>query len=178
MAKSLQEQLLKAGVANRKQAVRGQKALNRKQKSQREGSLVEDEAAVQARDALAAKVERDRELNREQQRKADERAIQAQIRELITLNRLSERGEVAYSFTDGALIKSLSLRSEQRKALIAGSLAIARLGDSYELIPRQVAEKIGERDQSVIIVGGAAAEPAEQLDDAYADFQVPDDLMW
>lgn len=61
---------------------------------------------------------------------------------------------------------------------------IARLGDRYELLPRTAADKVRERDASLIVLdhGQAAGTPAlagSAEDDAYyAQFQVPDDLVW
>jgi len=43
MSKSLQDQLLKAGLANKKQAVKAKKAKNNKEKLKREGKEVLDE---------------------------------------------------------------------------------------------------------------------------------------
>ncbi len=46
-------------------------------------------------------------------------------------------------------------------------------------MPAGVAEKIRQRDESVILLLNtrSAAEQVEE-DDPYADFQIPDDLMW
>ena len=44
-------------------------------------------------------------------------------------------------------------------------------------MPRVIADKIAERDASLVVrVNKPTTEVAE--DDPYADFQVPDDLMW
>jgi len=43
VSKSLQDQLLKAGLANKKQAVRAKKAKNSKEKLKRAGKEVDDE---------------------------------------------------------------------------------------------------------------------------------------
>jgi uncharacterized protein YaiL (DUF2058 family) len=63
-------------------------------------------------------------------------------------------------------------------------LVIARLGDRYELLPRAAGDKVRERDASMIVLDhgqDAGSEPstATSEDDAYyAQFQVPDDLIW
>ena len=53
-----------------------------------------------------------------------------------------------------------------------------RLSGHFEVIPLEVAEKVAERAPHwpVIIAKVEAAQPDE--DDPYADFKVPDDLMW
>jgi len=177
MGNSIQDQLLKAGLGNKKQAVKARKAQNQKQKLKATGVQVEDEAEVLAREAQQEKVERDRELNRQKQAQADARAIAAQIQQLIEMNRIEERGETEFSFSVDSVIKTLQLADIHRKQLISGKLAIAKLGDGYEIVPRQVAEKIEERDGSVIVLKNNSSD-AEAVDDEYADYQVPDDLMW
>ena len=61
--------------------------------------------------------------------------------------------------------------------LSRGQLAIVRLDQGYELVPAKVAEKISQRDpQCVVVLNEARTELDEE--DPYADFQIPDDLMW
>lgn len=68
--------------------------------------------------------------------------------------------------------------------LINGRLAIARLvvdgsGESeYAIIPAVVADKIAQRDASSIVLNSALSQEEQDEDDPYADFKVPDDLMW
>jgi uncharacterized protein YaiL (DUF2058 family) len=59
---------------------------------------------------------------------------------------------------------------------MAGRLVIVRLGDATELVPRVIADKIAERDASLVVQVKKAAEV--DPDDPYAAFQIPDDLMW
>ncbi len=177
MGKSLQDQLLKAGLANKKQAVKAKKAKNSKEKLKRSGKEVEDEITAAAARASAEKLAKDRELNSRKNQQAEQVAIQAQIAQLIDMNAITERGEIDYSFPDGKLIKTLSVNERQQQALVNGALAIVKLNDSYSLVPRMTAEKISERNDSVVIL--CNVESAEQQqDDEYAEFKVPDDLMW
>jgi len=65
----------------------------------------------------------------------------------------------------------------------SGRLCIAKLRDTYRVIPKPIAEKIAERDVAAIIVGNtpsAQKSNSEQQadDDYYAQFEIPDDLMW
>jgi uncharacterized protein YaiL (DUF2058 family) len=57
-------------------------------------------------------------------------------------------------------------------------LAVARLDDGYRLIPKQVAEKILQRDATAIVTLHDKSEAASPDDDFYADYKIPDDLMW
>lgn len=177
LSKSLQDQLLKAGLANKKQAVRAKKAKNSKDKLKRAGKDVADEVIDAVEKSKQEKLAKDRELNEQKNRKAKEAAIQAQIAQLVELNALSERGDVEFRFSEGKTIKTLSVSEQQHRALVAGVLAIVKLKETYGIVPRKTAEKIAERDESKVILMNSASDD-EQFEDEYAEFKVPDDLMW
>ena len=54
---------------------------------------------------------------------------------------------------------------------------IVVLNGVVELVPRVIADKIAERDPSLVV---RVNKPTAQVDedDPYAAFQIPDDLMW
>lgn len=180
MAKSLslQEQLRQAGLANQKQMVKARKAKNTKEKMQRKGAEVIDEAAELVKQRDAETLARDRALNEEKNRVAEHKAIQAQIRELIELNTLSERGDVEYRFDHAGVIKTLMLTTEHRKALIRGALAIVGQAERLSIVPALVAKKIAERDDSWMVLLNKRDEEDVDVEDDYAGFEIPDDLMW
>ena len=179
MANAFGDQFHKAGLVSKAQLDKAKKSRNKQQKQKQKQKIeVVDEAAVAARQAAADKVARDRELNRRQKEAAERRAIQAQVRQLVELNRLPrDDGEVGYNFQDGTAIRKVFVTQEIHEKLGRGLLAIARFDDGYEVIPSVVAEKIMLREPSCIV----SNEPTQQEhgeDDPYADYQVPDDLMW
>ena len=179
MANAFGDQFHKAGLVSKAQLDKAKKSRNKQQKQKQKQKIeVVDEAAVAARQAAADKVARDRELNRRQKEAAERRAIQAQVRQLVELNRLTrDDGEVGYNFQDGTAIRKVFVTQEIHEKLGRGLLAIARFDDGYEVIPSVVAEKIMLREPSCIV----SNEPTQQEhgeDDPYADYQVPDDLMW
>ena len=178
MGKSLQDQLLKAGLANNKQAAKARKAHNNKRKQKAAGVAVASESEILAKQAQEEKVARDRELNREKQRLAEEKAVQAQIRQLVEMNRITERGEIEFSFTDKSKVRTLMLQEQERAQLISGRLAILALDDRYEIVPRPVADKIAERDNSVLVLQNEKSGDDDAVDDEYADYKIPDDLIW
>jgi len=55
-------------------------------------------------------------------------------------------------------------------------VGLVAFGAGYELVPRATAERIRGIDIEAVLVLNNAGSDAE--DDAYADFPVPDDLMW
>ena len=191
MGNTLQDQLKKAGLANAKQAAKAKRAQGQKARDVQRGKVVEDEAARLVREAEAEKLARDRELNRAAQDAREARAVQAQIRQIVEMNRIAERGDTEFRFTDGARIRTLHVEAAARRALVKGRLGVVRLDAEggaagaeprYEVVPRRVAEKIAERDGSRVVLlnasGAEAAEAAPAEDDPYAGYEVPDDLMW
>lgn len=183
MAKSLQDQLRKAGLVSDQKA-RQSRAEKRKKNKQVRAGATDDEAQRRAALAEAARVkaEHDRELNRARQAELEARAMAAQVMQLIDMN-IVERGdgEASYSYEHEGRIKTFALGTEQRVALAAGRLALVQHSSAPVLVPGGAARKIADRDAARILVlnDGTAddgEEPAE--DDPYADFKVPDDLMW
>lgn len=179
MANAFGDQFLKAGLVSKTQLSQVEKSKTKQQK-RKDKQKVEtpDEAAAIARQAAADKAARDLELNRLQKQERDRKAIQAQIRQLIELNRLPrDQGDIGYNFQDGVAVKKIFVTQEIHDRLCRGSLAIARIDERYEVIPSVVADKIRLRDQDAVI-GDAVSRADDAQDDLYADYKVPDDLMW
>jgi hypothetical protein len=176
---SLKDQLLKAGIVDSKKAKQIDKEKRKEARSQPKGHARVDETREQARLAQVKKAERDRELNRQQQAQNEKRAIQAQIVQLIRMNRIERvAGDVAYQFTDGRKIKKIYVTPQLQDELSRGRLAIARLDDSYELLPAAAARKIMQRDEEAIILLNTSEPAAVGEEDPYAEYKIPDDLMW
>ena len=179
MSNSLQDQLLRAGVIDEKrvkQATKGKKVVKQKRKK---GTPAPPPPPVVA----AAQVERDRELNRQQQRQREERALEAQIRQLISSNRVAAcEGEIGYHFVVANKVKRLDLTPECHQRLSRGRLAIALLDEEFVLVSREVGEKIQQRNpERVVLVDPDASRKAAEKsaeEDPYAAYPVPDDLMW
>ncbi len=179
MGNSLFEQLKKTGLVDAKKAKQAKHSQYKKQKSKKGVSAQVTEATLLAQKKHAEKVERDRQLNQSKKAEAEQKAIAAQIKQLIETNRVEDGGgDVVYNFTDDKVVKRLYISQQAHTHLMAGHLAIARLGDTYELVPVPVAEKIRQRDERCIILCGPATMPECSEDDLYADYKIPDDLMW
>jgi len=175
---SLQDQLLKAGLVDEKKANKAKKAKHQQAKKKQKNKIeTVDEAKLAAERAQAEKVERDRQLNLQRKAEAERKALAAQVRQLIEMNRQPADGDIAYSFTDGSLVKNLYVTETQQRQLSNGRLCIVKLDEGYELIPTSVAEKIRQRDETTEILSNQPTETPDE-DDPYAEFQVPDDLMW
>ena len=179
MALSLRDQLLKAGLVNEKQAKQVGKQQQKQNRLEHKGQVEKDESQkLAALQAMAEKAARDQELNRQQQEKAEQKARAAQVKQLIEHSRLPKlNSEDYYNFVDDKKVKRLAVNNLMRDKLSRGSLAIVRHGGGYEVIPREAALKIQERDPRRIVLLNTPTEAAE-ADDPYAAYQIPDDLMW
>ncbi|GMQ84278.1 MAG: DUF2058 family protein [Gammaproteobacteria bacterium] len=179
MANSFGDQFLKAGLVSRDKLNKAKKSKYKQQKAEKkkQGEVV-NEATESARRVAADKAARDRELNRGQKEEAERKAVQAQIRQLVEMNRLPrDGGEMGYNFQDGTAIRKLFVSEEVHDKLGRGLLAIVKFDAGYEVIPSVVAEKIKLRDE-FCIVSNVATQVENGDDDPYADYKVPDDLMW
>jgi uncharacterized protein YaiL (DUF2058 family) len=176
---SLQDQLLKAGIVDKDKAKKINKEKRKKARQMPKGKVALDEAKEQAKRALAEKSESDRLRSKTLQAAADKKAIHAQVIQLVRTNTIERSGgETTYQFTDNKKIKKIYVTVAQQNELIKGQLAIAKLDEEYALIPRQIAEKIQQREDHIITVLNSQQQSEVDADDPYADYQIPDDLMW
>lgn len=177
---SLQEQLLKAGLADEKKLKALQKEKKKQRRQQPKGTVQVNEARERAQQAREEKAERDRQLNQQRHAEAQRKAIGAQIRQLVETNRLDRsRCEVDYQFVHDRKIKKILVDDLMTDQLARGRLAIVCLNEQYDVIPEQVARKIMERDaEAVVVLHERSEQPDQDEDDPYAGYEIPDDLMW
>jgi hypothetical protein len=176
---SLQEQLLKAGLVDKKKV----KQVNQdKSKQHKEVLRTGVEKVNQSREAALEmqrkNAERARELNAQRDAEAAQKAILAQIAQLVQQNKQSKgKGDVPYNFTFGTKIERIHVTAQIVEHLVAGRLVIVHMHGSFELVPRVIGEKIAQRDASIVVQIKKKAQEVEE-DDPYADYKIPDDLMW
>jgi len=175
---TLQEQMLKAGLVSSKKMAKVQRTAKKSRVQAREAREAVEENKK-------AQLERDKELSEQQKQAALSKEYKAQVKQLIEMNKITiARGNIDFNFTDNNLIKKVVVDKLTQSQLISGRLAIARLlvdknGDStYAIIPASVADKIAQRDADSIVLNSALSQEEQDEDDPYADFKVPDDLMW
>ncbi|KAB8306891.1 uncharacterized protein YaiL (DUF2058 family) [Rahnella sp. BIGb0603] len=175
---TLQEQLLKAGLVTSKK-------MDKVQRTAKKSRVQSREARAAVEENKKAQLERDKQLNEQQKQAALSKEHKAQVKQLIEMNRIDiSKGDIGFNFTDNNLIKKVFVDKTTQAQLISGRLAIARLvtesnGESqYAIIPASVADKIAQRDASSIVLNSALSQEEQDEEDPYADFKVPDDLMW
>ena len=179
MSLSLRDQLLKAGLVNQKQVSQANKAEKKQKRLEHKGQVeVDDSQQRMAKEAMAEKAKRDQELNRQQQEKAEQKARAAQLKQLIEATRLPKLStEDYYNFVDDKKVKRIAVNALMRTKLSNGALAVVSFAGGYEVIPREAALKIQERDPNRILLLNTHVEEADE-DDPYAAYKIPDDLMW
>ena len=178
---SLQDQLLKSGLVSMAQAKTVKSDKHKQTQQQRKNNVaVVDEAKELAQKAQAEKAERDRELNALRKQQEEQKHLIAQVKQLIELNKqLKDADGLAYHFNDNNKVKTIYVSEAMREQIIRGRLGIVKLGESYEVVSSEVAKKISLRDTaSVIVHNEPSANVVDTKDDPYADYQIPDDLMW
>ncbi|CAN7693306.1 DUF2058 domain-containing protein [Pseudoduganella sp. LjRoot289] len=176
---SLQEQFLKAGLVNKNKIKQvHQEKTAQKKEERRTGTESVDEARLAALEAQRKNAERARELNAQRDAAANQKAIVAQITQMVQKNRQSKgKGDIAYNFTHGSKIDRIYVSAEVQAHLIAGRLVIVVQNGMVELVPRVIADKIAERDAALVVRVNKTTATVDE-DDPYAAFQIPDDLMW
>lgn len=175
---SLQEQLLKAGLVTSKK-------MDKVQRTAKKSRVQAREARAAVEDNKKAQAERDKQLSEQQKQAALSKEHKAQVKQLIEMNKIEiAKGNIDFNFTDNNVIKKIAVDKPTQAQLISGRLAIARLvvdnnGESkYVIIPAVVADKIAQRDANSIVLNSALSQEEQDEEDPYADFKVPDDLMW
>ncbi|MBB3323469.1 MULTISPECIES: DUF2058 domain-containing protein [Atlantibacter] len=175
---TLQEQMLKAGLVTSKKMAKVQRTAKKSRVQAREAREAVEENKK-------AQLERDKQLSEQQKQAALSKEYKAQVKQLIEMNRITvSKGDIEFNFTDNNLIKKVVVDKTTQAQLINGRLAIARLAVEgkgtfeYAIIPASVADKIAQRDADSIVLNSALSQEQQDEDDPYADFKVPDDLMW
>jgi len=179
MGNSLQDQMLKAGLIDAKQAKKAKtgKPPPKQKKKARQGAQLSDSARA-AQQAQAQKVARDRELNQQRKAEAEARALHAQVGQLIAQHHLArDEAELNYHFTDANKVAKLLVTPAIQAQLVKGRLDIVKFDGRYDVVPADVADKIRARDAGCVMARNASDAPGD-ADDPYAAYQVPDDLMW
>jgi len=178
------EQLKQAGLVDKKKQQQTKKEKQKKERMQRNSNIKgEDQSKQLAREAELQKKARDRQLNLQREQEAKDSAITAQIKQLIESNRIEDNeGDISYNFTHHNKVKRVYVSEKVQQQLGSGRLAIVTLDERYEVVPYPVAEKIAQRDERRVIFSDPSRESGDKAgieeDDPYADYQIPDDLMW
>lgn len=194
MSSSLQEQLVQAGLANEESPARsrqggrghagGKRGGGRKQGAGRQARRSGQQATGDSKDRDApprkttAKTAEKAAPAPARQPTAEEKADR--LRQMIRANRIDRSyASVPYRFTQGSRIREIAVTGTQQGRIARGELAVVSDGERNELVPEKVARQVRGIDPAAVLVlntGESRGDDAD--DDPYADYRVPNDLMW
>lgn len=181
---SLQEQLLKAGLSTKQKARQANSDNRKKNKQKRSG--VKHDASLQEQvkqdlaKSQAEKLAKDTALNEARNIELANKEQQLRIKQILDHHQITGvSGDSEYNYTFDNKVKKLALNTITHKALVNGRLALCGLNETTYLVTSETAAKVAELDQTIILVQNDKVEEQEaDEDDPYADYQIPDDLMW
>ncbi|WP_094751871.1 DUF2058 domain-containing protein [Psychromonas sp. CD1] len=178
---SLQEQLMKSGLINKQKAKQAQTEKRRKAKQKKKkGTHEVSELQLSLHQQKEQQKNQDLDKNRQQQADLDARSAHGKLIQMIAQHcEKYYQGEIDYHFTYQNKVKRIAINNQTQQALINGMLAICVLNDEFYLIHKEAAEKLSAIDASVLVSLHEKVEKSEiDDDDPYAEFAVPDDLIW
>lgn len=181
MANSLQDQLLKAGLATQDQ-VRNTRSGKRKQR--KAGKPHDDSVQRQAAQRQAAQAERDRALNAKREADRVNKETRLRIREMVLAASEKvkpEAAEIPYNVLHGSKLRRIYVTAEQRDGLGCGKLAIATAKGRHHVVSMALADEISQLMPDYFVYRPKLDDDVAKADDPsdpYADYKVPDDLMW
>ncbi|MBL4764304.1 MAG: DUF2058 domain-containing protein [Colwellia sp.] len=181
---SLQEQLLKAGLTT-KQKTRQANADKRKKNKQKRsgvqhGASLQEQVQQGLAKAKTDKQSKDNTLNEQKRQQLADKEQVLRIKQILIHHQIKNvAGDNDYNYTFDTTIKKLPLDAVTHKALVSGRLALCGLDGVTYLVTRETAEKLSELDNNVVLVqNDKVLDQQVDEDDPYADYQIPDDLMW
>lgn len=180
---SLQDQLLKAGLTTKQKARQANSDKRKKNKQKRSGVKVEASLQEQVKQDLAQaqadKKAQDEALNAAKKQELEAKEHKLRILQILQHHQVTNvEGEKEYNYTFDNKIKKLALNEQTYDALVNGRLALCGLDEITYVVTRETAEKIATLDKNVVLLQNERSEEVVDEDDPYADFQIPDDLMW
>ena len=179
---SLQEQLMNSGLVNKQKAKQAQTEKRRQAKQKKKkGTVVVSDVQKAVQEKTELQRQKDLADNQETQQQLAIRAAHGKLIQMIAQHCEKDyQGELDYHFTYENKVKRIAVTPSIQQGLIKGSFAICVLNEEFYLINKEAAEKLRAIDESVLVAlhdqTDNSAENEE--DDPYAEFAIPDDLMW
>jgi uncharacterized protein YaiL (DUF2058 family) len=176
MSKSLQDQLLSLGVANKKKAKQA-KHQQRIESKEPKGPGIQESLQEAQQKAREEKKARDQALAAEREAKRLKAEKLAQVRDMVKSNvidRGADAGRVDFRFPYGKKIRLFPVSADVRDRLARGMIGLIELDGAICVVPRDILEKCIERLEGQEIFSHLAK--LEEQDDDYPP--IPDDLDW
>jgi len=165
MGLSIQEQLLKAGLVDKKQIKKADHERRVKDKKKRKiGDSFEDRDKLRLQQEQEERSRLDQKLNAERNQQVQIKADLAAAQQLIAANRLPlEEGDVVYHYVFAGQIKRISVKSDIADKLAEGRMGLARVNNDLVLLSADTVKKVIQRDENAIL----AYNDPDQIEDEY-----------
>lgn len=186
MSNSLQEQLVQAGLADEESLNKSREGGRKRGRGRKKGGgRHKSDPAKKGASASRAETADTRAGNTAPEQAQPRREPTAEekadrVRQMIRANRIDRTyAAVPYRFTEDSRIREIAVTGSQQARIARGELAVVTDGERCELVPAKVARRIrGSDPRAVLVLNAEGERPASDDDDPYADYPVPDDLMW
>ncbi len=166
MGLSLQEQLLKAGLVDKKQVKKADHEKRVKSKKKRKlGDSFEDRDKLRLQQQQAERAKQDQKLNTERNQQAQQKADLAAAQQLVAANHIAvEEGDANYHYVDATgKIKRIQVHQGIADKLANGRLGLALHNTDTVLVSDETVTKVLKRDKNLIL---AYNDPSE-IEDEY-----------
>ena len=197
MARSLRDELLKAGLVTREQAARAERGTRQRSKPSAFKAKGKSQGGPRGRPARTASRHRHRDSSAHVQPArvqpahvpADAssndpeehvRRLNVEIRRLLDAEaeKAEPEGDAPFHFARGERVKRLYVSEDQRRRLSIGELAIVGFRGRHHLVPRPAGERVRELRPEVFVFIAADRTEADAVAEGYEGYEVPDELVW
>ncbi|MEI8642146.1 DUF2058 domain-containing protein [Pseudoalteromonas sp. Hal099] len=176
---SLQDQLLQAGLTTSHKAKVAKSEKRKQQKSKKRATSNPSDLQKHIQQTKLEQQKKAEELNQSRQEELKQREQVARVKQILEHhNQDSIRGERTFNFTYDNKVKGIDVNEKTQKALSGGRLAICVLEGQFYVLDDEPARKVAEVDEKYIVFHVEPENKPKDEDDPYADFEVPDDLVW
>lgn len=190
MSSSLQEQLVQAGLADEESLDRSRQRGRRQAGGKRKGGKTRSGGRIARQtkqptsgrndDAAAPQTKKHGTKPPAAEREPTTAEKADRLRQMIRANRIDRAyAGVPYRFTQESRVREVAVTGTQQGRIARGELAIVSDGERIELVPAKVARRVrGIDPNAVLVLNGGDESGPDTGDDPYAEYRVPDDLMW
>ena len=181
MAGSLQDQLKKSGLVSKKKSQKLDAEKRKKVKAQNKGQKIDNEISEKVKQAELQKKQADQKRNQQQQQQVKQNEEKARIKQIVDQAKIKDYvGDTAFNFQFNNKVKTLYLNKDNYDGLVAGSIGLCQIDNVIFILPNSTVSKINEINPDYVVLHQDKLNSTTETvdDDPYADYEIPDDLMW
>jgi len=190
MARSLRDELLKAGLVTSEQASRAERASRPPSKPARNRGTTKPRGGAGRGSARRASGGDPRETSERRPTapvppptpdpEERVRQLNLEIRRILDTDaeKIEAETDTPFHFPRGERLKRLYVGEDQRRRLASGELAIVGFRGRHHLVPRPSGERVRELRPEVFVFIAGSDDGADEVEEGYEAYEVPDELLW